>query len=82
MKRLNCYFEFRKNDNTLFLSDNISKIHNYEHFQQKNKLKFITGPVTGSYRNIFQVLKSRSRIKNSKANYEKGMSQSGNMDSQ
>ena len=82
MKMLNCYFEFRKNDNILFLSDNISKIHNYEHFQQKNKFKFITGPVTGSYRNIFQVLKSRSRIKNSKANYEKGMSQSGNMDSQ
>ena len=79
---LNCYFEFRKNGNTLFLSDNISKIHYYEHFQQKNKFKFITGPVTGSYRNIFQVLKSRSRIKNSKANYEKGMSQSGNMDSQ
>ena len=43
MKMLNCYFEFRKNDNTLFLSDNISKIHNYEHFQQKNKFKFITG---------------------------------------
>ena len=51
-------------------------------FSKKNKFKFITGPVTGSYRNIFQVLKSRSRIKNSKANYEKGMSQSGNMDSQ
>ena len=38
--------------------------------------------VTGLYYNIFQLLKSRSRIKNSKVNYERGMSQNGNMDSQ
>ena len=68
--------------------NSVNDIHNYEHFQlktkkqKKNKFKFITGPVTGSYRNIFQVLKSKSRIKNSKANYEREISQSGNMDSQ
>ena len=41
---LNCYFEFRKNDNTLFLGDNISKIHNYEHFQLKKQIQVYNWP--------------------------------------